>query len=63
MKVYVINHCNAWHEYSSFRLIGVVEENELGGALEQIKKECKYNDEDMQAYIDINEVELNELDI
>lgn len=63
MKVYVINHCNAWHDYSSFKLIGVVEENELDSALERIKKECKYDDEDMEAYIDINEVELNELDI
>lgn len=63
MKVYVINHCNEWHDYSSFRLIGVVEENELDGALEQIKKECDYNDEEMETYIDINEVELNELDI
>ena len=63
MTVYVINHCNKWHEYSGFRFIGVVDENELDNALNKIKQECDYDDNDMETYIDVNEVELNELDI
>ena len=63
MTVYIINHCNPWHEYSSFRLIGVVNENELDNALSKIKQECDYNDDDMETYIDVNKVELNELNI
>ena len=63
MKVFVINHCNEWHEYSSFKFIGVVDEDNIDFTLSQIKKECDYTDEDMETYIDINEVELNELDI
>lgn len=63
MKLYVINHCNAWHEYSSFNLIGVVTKTNLKRALNKIKKECNYTKEDMETYIDINEVETNELDI
>lgn len=63
MELYVINHCNEWHEYSSFRLIGVVERDELDGAILQIKKECEYNEDEFNTFIDIQEIELNELDI
>lgn len=58
--LYVINHCNEWHEYSSFHLIGVVDENHLEKALKQIKRDCGYSKQDMQDYIDVNEILLND---
>lgn len=60
MTVYLINHCNAWHEYSSFRLIAVVSGSKLDTTLNKIKKKLKYTDEDMDTYIDIDSVELND---
>lgn len=60
---YIINHCDQWHTYESFRFIGVVEEGQLIDALKKIKKECGYDDDDMEKFININEVELNDLDI
>ena len=63
MQLVVLNHCNQWHEYSSFRLIGVIEEDNLSKAIEDIKKECKYSDEDIETYIDISYTDLNELNI
>ena len=62
-EVYVINHCNAWHEYSSFRLIGVVEEEHLEKALRKIKKAQGYTEEEMEQFIDVSCIILNELDI
>ncbi|MBQ0142038.1 MAG: hypothetical protein KBT06_04440 [Prevotellaceae bacterium] len=59
----VINHCNVWHEYSSFRLIGVVEEDKVEEAIEQIKNKLNYSDEDVQNYIDCSTVEVGYLDI
>lgn len=63
MKYYVINHCNEWHEYSSFRLIGVLDENHLEKALRKIKRVLCYSKKDMEDYIDVSHIELNELDI
>ena len=63
MTCYVLNHCNKWHEYASFSLIGVVDEEHLNEAIEKIKAECCYTDEDIDNYIDINGIELNDLDI
>ena len=63
MHLYVLYHCNQWHEYSSFRLIGVVDESACYQALKDIQEELDYTDEDMETYIHIDEMELNELDI
>lgn len=63
MNLYVIYHCNEWQEYSSFRLIGVVEEGELHNALELIKQELKYTDEEMNNYIYVDNKILNELEV
>lgn len=63
MDVYVIYHCNAWKERSSFRLIGVVQERNVDEAYDVIKKECGYTNEDMETYIYVERVLLNDLDI
>lgn len=63
MILYVINHCNEWHEYSSFRLIGVVSGDKVEESLKKIRKELNYSEEDMKDFIDVNRVELNDLDI
>lgn len=61
--VFVVNHCNQWHEYSSFRLIGVFTGSRIDGALRKIQKKQKYSDQDMQDYIDVQEVVTNEVDL
>ena len=63
MTLYVLFHCDEWHTYSSFRFIGVVEKEQLQNALNKIKKEQGYNDQDIKDYIHITETNLNELDI
>ena len=63
MTLNVIYHCNQWHEYGSFRLIGVVEENKLTKALRKIQNELGYDETDMNDYIHVDEIELNDLDI
>jgi len=60
-QVVVINHCNAWHDYASFKLIGVVEEEKLEEKLLALQKELGYTDEEMQSFIDVTTVNLNEL--
>ena len=60
MTVYIINSCNEWHEYSSFRLITVVTESNLQKALNLIKKRWKYSDDDMEKYIDVTSTELTD---
>lgn len=63
MKICILYHCNVWKEYSSRSLIGVVKEDELTSALEKIKEECNYTDEELEQYIDYDTVELGDLDI
>ena len=63
MNLYVISHCDIWHSRSSLKLIGVVNEDELHNAMVKIKKELDYTDEDLDNYIDVQTVELNDLDI
>ena len=63
MRYYIINHCNQWHSYDSFRLIGIVDESKLESSLRKIKKELGYDDDCMEKYVDVNEVVLNDLDI
>ncbi len=63
MTIYNIYHCNEWKEYSSFRFIGSVEESELENTWRKIKKGTKYTNEEMETYIYVDKVELNELDI
>lgn len=61
--VCAIFHCNEWQEYSSFRLIGIVEEDELDSALEEIQAETGYTDEEMDKLIFIDHNTIGELDI
>lgn len=63
MTLYVLFHCNEWHEYSSFKLIGVVDEAHLQEALLTIRTEQQYSIEDMKDYIHTEKIELNDLDI
>lgn len=53
MYVYVISHCDQWHSYDSFRLIGVASEDNLDSVLESIQNELNYTDEEMEQYIDV----------
>ena len=62
-QLYLINHCNEWHNNVSFCFIGVVDGDHLESTIQEIKKECKYTDEDIEKYIDVNLVFLNDLDI
>lgn len=63
MELVTIFHCNEWKEYSSFKFIGVVSEEELDSALLEIQKECNYTLEDMETYIALIHSDLGELDI
>lgn len=63
MQLAVIYHCNEWQEYSSFRLIGVVDYDSEYDSLQDIQKELGYTDEEMEKYIYVQYVDLNELDI
>lgn len=63
MNLYVIYHCNQWHEYGSFRLIGVVDENHLNKALHKIQNELGYDETDMNDFIHVSDIRLNDLDI
>ena len=62
-ELYVINHCDIWHTYASFRFIGVVDADNLDKALRKIKREQGYSDQDMEDYINVECVYCNELDI
>lgn len=62
MTLHVIYHCNEWQEYSSFRLIGIVDSDHLDKSLKKIKRECGYTNEEMNTYIFVEMVKLNELD-
>lgn len=61
MKVYVLFHCDEWHSYASYRLIGAVSENCLEDAYRKIKEECDYNDEEMETYIATEECNMDDL--
>jgi len=61
MKAYVLFHCDVWKSYDSYRLIGVVSKTNLKKALNKIKKECNYNEEELKAYVDIKECDMNNL--
>ena len=61
MDVYVLNHCDAWHSYESFRFIGVVDEEHLQECLDAIQDEMDYTEEDMEKFIDLTCVELNDV--
>lgn len=63
MIVYVIFSCNEWHEYSSYRFLGVVEASNLDGAKEFIKKEWGYSDDDFNDYIAIEQCRLNKINL
>lgn len=63
MALYVLFHCDEWHTYASFRLIGVVDEAHKDKALKRIKREQGYSDEEMETYIHVSEIDLNDLDI
>lgn len=62
MLVYVISHCDQWHSYDSFRLIGVASEEKLDSVLAAIQKKCRYTDEDMEDYIDITEAWVDDIE-
>lgn len=61
MKVYVLFHCDAWKSYDSYRLIGVVSKTSLKKALKKIQKECDYCKEELDAYVAIEERDMNNL--
>lgn len=61
--LYVLFHCDEWKTWSSMRFIGVVDSEHLDKSLRKIKKEQGYSKEDMETYIYIDEVALNDLDI
>lgn len=62
-KLYALFHCDEWKTYSSMRFIGVVDEEHLEKAKRKIKREQGYTKEDMETYIYIKEIDMNELDI
>lgn len=63
MIVYVFFSCNKWHEYSSYRFLGVVEASNLDSAKEFIKKEQGYSDDDFNDYIAIEKCQLNKINL
>ena len=63
MIVYVVFSCNEWHEYSSYRLLGVVEADNLEGVKDFIKKEWGYSDDDFNTYIALEKCQLNKVNL
>ncbi len=61
MKVYVLFHCDAWKNRDSYRLIGVVSKTALKKALNKIQKECDYSKNELDAYVAIEECDMNNL--
>lgn len=61
VDVCVISDCDAWHSYESMRVICVVDKTCLQEALDKIKKDHHYSDEDMQDYIHVDGHTLNDL--
>lgn len=61
MEVYVIFHCDQWHTYDSFRLIGVASEENLASVLDVIQNELGYTDEEMDQYIDITSTVVDDV--
>lgn len=61
MKVYALFHCNVWKNYDSYRFIGVVSKTSLKKALKKIQKECGYEKEELDAYVAIEECDMNNL--
>ena len=62
MEVYVLFHCNEWKDRDSYRLIGVVSEACLENAYRKIKKECNYNDEEMETYLVVEKYDMDNLE-
>lgn len=62
MGVYVIFHCNQWHEYASMRLIGVTTEDKLDEVLAFIKKQLDYSDQDMVDYIHTEYTDVDDIE-
>ena len=62
MEVYVLFHCDAWKNRDSYRLIGVVSKTCLENAYRKIKEECDYNYEEMEAYIVVEECDMDNLE-
>ena len=62
-KYYALFHCDEWKTYSSMRFIGVVSESRLKWALNKIKHECEYDKDELDTYVFIKEIEINDLDV
>ena len=62
-SINIIYHCNEWQEYSSFRFIAAVDDDHLEKALKKIKRECQYNNDEMEKYIYVDYVIINEINV
>lgn len=60
-SVYVVFDCDVWKSRSSMRLVCVCEPKNLADVYSAIQTEREYTDEDMDAYIYIEKVKLNEV--
>ncbi len=60
--VYVIFHCNQWHEYSSMRLIGVASEDGLRDVLTEIQRQLDYSDQDMDEFIHVERTTVDNIE-
>lgn len=59
MRINCIYDCDEWKSRSSMRLIALADGNHLEDVLSKIKEEHGYDDEDMETYIHIEDLELN----
>lgn len=60
-SVYVIFDCDEWKSRSSMRLVCVCEPKKLAAVRDAIQAEREYTDEEMDTYIYIEKVALNEV--
>lgn len=58
-KVYCIFDCDAWKSKSSMSLLCVCEADKLEAIMRKIQADHEYTDEDMEAYIYVEEMKLN----
>lgn len=60
-KVIAIFDCDEWKSTDSLRLIMISDEEHLKENLKKIKKDHEYSKEDMETYIYMEELHINEL--
>ena len=60
MTIYCIYDCDEWKSRDSMRLICVCDDEHKADMLHAIQRDHSYTDEDMETYIFVEEMKLND---